>query len=362
MRNRFIATTIIFFAACMAVCAQGTCTINGKIDDYRMADGKAIKKLYLIHTDEYGRNTKVAEAKVKKGTYSFKHQVQENEPVMLYSITGFDDNNCIELFVEPGTVTVNTEKATKPCQSKVKGTPTNDTFDEYKSMLQEYDTSKAVELIKRESERIKFLIDHNSSPMTPLEMERSLMPYLSEVYAEQMVKSIAMELHTHPYYVSFRNAMLARTLKVGNEIPDVAFTEPNGTTRRMTDYRGKYILLDFWASTCESSMAQRETLKELYGIIKDKQEQFIIVSLSLDKNMDDWKNAIQSKGFGLDGWIHGCDNTGKTISFFGAEETPRMILIDPDGRAISLDMSINEVIERTEQILSGDLYYLDQEK
>lgn len=361
MLNRLIAT-IISFAAFMAVNAQGICTINGHITDSKLENGKAIKKVYLMRTDEFGRQTEVAEAKVKKGNYTFSYKLAQNEPVMMYTITGFDKNNCIELFIEPGEVTINTLKAIEPGKSKVTGTITNDTYSEYKDILEKYEATDAAGIIKKESERIKFLIEHNASPITPLEMERSVMPYTTEVYAEQMVNSIAMELHSHPYYTSFRNAMLARNLKVGNEIPDIVIPMVNGTSKRITDYRGKYIILDFWASSCQKSMETRETLKELYEIIKDKQDQFVIISLSLDSNADSWKNAIQSEGMNKEGWVNGCDTTGTTIKFFGAENTPRIVFVEPEGRAISLNMSKNDIIERVEQILMGDLYYLDQEK
>ena len=361
MLNRLIAT-IISFATCMAVCAQGTCIIKGKIEDCNLANGKTIKTVYLTRTDEYGQKSNVATAKVKKGTYSFKYKMAKNEPAVLYTITGFEENRNIELFVEPGTITVNTVKATEPEQTIAYGTSTNDTFAEYKNILKEFDAADATELIKREAARIRFLIDHNSSPMTPFEMERSVMPYLSETYAEQMVKCVSTELYGHPHYLSFRNAVLARTLKVGNEIPDIAIPQENGTAKRLNELRGKFILLDFWASTCEASMEARETLKELYEMTKEKQEQFVIVSQSMDKNNAAWLAAIKEKGLGMPGWVHGCDTTGETIKFFGAEKTPQMILVDPEGRAISLDMDCDEVIEKVEMILAGDLYYLDQKE
>lgn len=360
MLHRVIAT-IVSFATYMAVCAQGICTINGKIADYKLENGKAIKTVSLVRTDEFGRKNEVATAKVKKGAYSFKYKVSQDEPVMLYTITGFDNNGCIELYVEQGNVSVNTPKATEPEKSVVCGTPANDTFTEYKNLINGYDAENPVELIRREAARIRFLIEHNSSPMAPLEMERSVMPYLSEAYAEQLVKSVSTNLYNHPDYLSLRNAVLARILKVGSEVPDVAIPQDNGTLKHLTDYRGKFILLDFWASTCERSIAERETLKELYEITKEKQEQFVIVSLSLDKNKEEWKNAIKANNIEQAGWVHGCDTTGKTITFFGAEKTPRMLLIDPEGRAISLNMESDEVIEKVEMILAGDLYYLDKE-
>mgnify|MGYP003290658400 FL=1 len=393
MRHRLIAT-IFSFIACFAVYAQDVCVINGKIADDKLADGKAIKKVFLTSYDEYGRPTVVATAKVKKGSYIFKYKTSADAPVMQHAITGFDNEKSIKLFIEPGTVVVNTAAAANPCQSEVSGTPTNDLYEEYKQIdinadekvakavealaqqngkewleskegKQEVKRIEATERIKREADRIRFLIDHNASPMTPLEMECRVMPYLSNAYAEQMMKSVYTPLQKHPYYQSFRNAVLARNIKVGNEVPDIAITLRDGKTVKLNDNRGKYILLDFWASTCEKSMQNRNTLKELYQATKEEQDKFIIVSLSLDSDKNAWGNALDSNGLALDGWVQG-NNTMGTESIaakqFGVKKTPHMILVDPEGRAISLNMEADEVQMRVEQILDGDLYYLDQSK
>lgn len=393
MRHRLIAT-IFSFIACFAVYAQDVCVINGKISDDKLANGKAIKKVFLTSADEYGRRTVVAEAKVKKGSYTFKYKVSADAPVMQYTITGFDNEKGIKLFVEPGTVTVNTATAQNPCQSKLSGTPTNDLYEEYKQIdinadekvakavealaqqngkewleskegKQEVKRIEATERIKREADRIRFLIDHNASPMTPLEMECRVMPYLSNAYADQMMKSVYTPLQKHPYYQSFRNAVLARNIKVGNEVPDIAITLRDGKTVKLNDNRGKHILLDFWASTCEKSMQNRNTLKELYQATKEEQDKFVIVSLSLDSDKNAWGNALDSNGLALDGWVQGNDTMGTesiAAKQFGVKNTPHMILIDPEGRAISLNMEADEVQMRVEQILEGDLYYLDQSK
>ena len=393
MRHRLIAT-IFSFIACFAVYAQDICVINGKIADDKLANDKAIKKVFLTSADEYGRRTVVAEAKVKKGSYTFKYKVSADAPVMQYTITGFDNEKGIKLFVEPGTIVVNTATAQNPCQSKLSGTPTNDLYEQYKQIdinaderiakavealtqqngkewleskegKQEVKRIEATERIKRESDRIRFLIDNNASAMTPLEMERSVMPYLSNAYAEQMMKSVSTPLQKHPYYLSFRNAVLARNIKVGNEVPDIAITLRDGKTIKLNDYRGKYILLDFWASTCEKSMKERTILKELYEMTKEEQEKFIIVSLSLDSDKIAWGNALDNNGLALDGWVQGNDTMGTesiATRLFGVKNTPHMILIDPEGRAISLNIEADEVQMRVEQILEGDLYYLDQSK
>lgn len=393
MTHRFIAT-IFTFIACFTVYAQDLCVINGNIADCKLANGETIKKVFLTSTDENGRKTVVAEAKVKKGAYAFKYKIAQDAPAMLYAITGFDNGKEIRLFVEPGTVTVNTATAANPCQSEINGTPTNDLYNAYKEIDRvaaekvakeiealeqkngkEWTSSKegkqevkritATERIKTEAERIRFLIDNNASPMTPFEMEHTVLPYLSDAYAEQMVKSISAKLNNHPYYQSFRNAVLARTLKVGNEVPNITITLGDGKETKLNDYRGKFILLDIWASDCEKSMQTRETLKEIYEIIKEQQNNFIIVSLSVDNDKTAWNNAITASGTALSGWIQGIDPIGTestNIKLLGVDTTPRMILVDPEGRLISRDLKSDEAVMRVEQILEGDLYYLDQSK
>lgn len=393
MLNRLIAT-IFSFIACFAVSAQDICIIKGNIADSKLANGETIKKVFLTSTDEYGRQRTVAEAKVKKGTYTFKYKTQADAPVMLYTITGFENGKGIELFVEPGTVAVNTTSAAAPCDSEVNGTPVNDLYNEYKKIdrnaekmlteeiealavehgkewleskegKQEIKRIKATERIKREADRIRFLIDNNASPMTPLELERTVMPYTSDAYAEQMVKCISNKLQEHPYYQSFRNAMLARTMKVGNEVPDIAITLGDGTVKRVKDFRGKFILLDIWASNCEKSMKERAAVKEIYEVIKEQQETFVVISLSVDSDKVAWSNALKENAIDATQWVQGIAPIGiesPNVKLLGVKTTPRMMLIDPEGRLISQDVKSDEALMRVEQILEGDLYYLDQSK
>lgn len=393
MIHRIIAT-IFSFIACISVYSQDICVINGNITDCRLTNGKAIKKVFLTSTDQYGRQSVVAEAKVKKGSYTFKYQISAETPVMQYIITGFENDKGIKIFIEPGTISVNTATASAPCQSSVNGTPTNDLYNEYKSIElnanakvakaiealeeehgKEWTESKegkqevkriiATERIKAESDRIRFLIDNNASPMTPLEMEQTVLPYLSDAYAEQMVKSVATTLHRHPYYLSFRNAVLARTLKVGNEVPDITITFSDGKTSKLSDNRGKYILLDFWASTCEKSIKERIALKEIYEVTKEQQDKFIIISLSVNNDKTAWNKALTECGIDPTWWAQGIDPIGMespNLKLFKVEKTPRMMLIDPEGRLISFDLASDEALMRVEQILDGDLYYLDQKE
>ena len=372
---------------CIAASAQGVCVIKGNI-----ADGKNIKKVTLTRTDEVGRTIEVATAKVKKGNYTFKYELSKDEPVLQYVVTGFGDGKCVELFVEPGEVTIVTPSVAAVEESTVAGTPTNDTYAAYKAVwaaganetaalvaaLEARDGKEwmesaegkaainrieAKEAIRTESKALRFLIEHNASPMTPLVIENSLLPKLTTAYADQMVKTIHLDLQNHPYFLSLRNKVLANDMKVGNEVPDITLPLSSGEVKKLSDFRGKYVVLNFWANGCAKSGEVVAEMKNLYNVVKENQDQFVIISVALESDAAAWQAALEKNGMGGDGWLNACDLAGAAspaAALYGVEKAPRIILVEPEGRAVSLDMDVDEVVMRVEQILSGDLYYFDQ--
>lgn len=391
MRNKIFA--IIALAGCMAVSAQETCVINGRIGDSQLADGKKVKMVRLTRTNEFGQTSVVATAKVKKGAYTFKYELAPGEPVLQYVITGFGEGKGVALFVEPGEVVVNTTVAEQPEQSTVAGTPTNDDYAAYQAISsegkdrvaqlvaelekrhggawlesaegkQEVKRIQAQEAIKTEAEELRFLIDHNASPMTPMVIEQCQFPKLSEAYGEQMTKTIAVSLQEHPYYHSLRNTMLASTLKAGTEAPDITLPLLDGVTKHLADYRGKHVILNFWNDATQAAEMMAE-LQNVYALTREQRDGFVILSISLGSDIAAWQEAVNDLGIDREGWLHACDGAGinsPAAKRYGIEATPRIILIEPEGHAVSLDMEIDELALRIEQILSGDLYYLDEVK
>ena len=386
MLHRILSTIVLSFI-CIAASAQGVCVIKGNIADDRMSDGSKIKKLTLTRTDELGRTIEVATAKVKKGKYAFRYELAKDEPVFMYAIKGFGEGNDVEVFVELGEVAVNTNSK---MSSIATGTPTNDLYLKYcatcnddsilpfaKDILERKHGAEwfatpegkdALNRIARESIKIKanllrMLIDNNASPMTPLMIERWL-PLLTPAYADQMVKTIHVDLQNHPYYLSLRNKVLAGDLKVGNELPDIKLPIKGGETRHLTDFRGKYVVLNFWACGSDKSQQMIDELQNLYDVVKENKEQIIIVSIALEKDKAAWANAVNSNDMEREGWLNSCDGMGAdspAAKLLGVEQSPKIVFVEPEGRAVSLDMDIDELIIRVEQILSGDLYYLDKE-
>lgn len=385
MLHRILSTIIAAFV-CATVGAQGVCVINGNI-----ADGKGVKKVALSRTDELGKSVEVATAKVKKGKYTFKYQLAENEPVLQYHITGIGET-AVELFVEAGEVTVNTPSVAAVEESTVSGTPTNDAYAEYNAIFaagadevaallavlearngKEWMESaegkasikriEAKEAIRTETNALKFLIEHNASPMAPLVIENSLLPKLTTAYADQMVKTIHVDLQNHPYFLSLRNKVLANDLKVGNELPNITLPLRSGEVKKLSDFRGKYVVLNFWTNDCAKSADMLAEMKNLYEVVKENQDQFVIINYALVSDALVWNIVVNVNEMDCEGWLNACDLAGAAspaAKLMGVDKAPRIILVEPEGRAVSLDMDIDEVVMRVEQILAGDLYYFDQ--
>ena len=385
MLHRILSTIAVAFI-CIAASAQGVCVIKGNIANDRMSDGSKIKKLTLTRTDELGRTIEVATAKVKKGKYAFRYELAKDEPVFMYAIKGFGEGNDVEVFVEPGEVAVNTNSN---MSSIATGTPTNDLYLKYcatcnddsilpfaKDILERKhgagwfatpEGKDALNRIARESIKIKanllrMLIDNNASPMTPLMIERWL-PLLTPAYADQMVKTIHVDLQNHPYYLSLRNKVLANDLKVGNELPDIALPLRSGEVKKLSDFRGKYVVLNFWTNDCAKSADMLAEMKNLYEVVKENQDQFVIINFALVSDALVWNIVVNVNEMDCEGWLNACDLGGvdsPAAKLLGVEKAPKIILVEQEGRAVSLDMDIDEVVMRVEQILSGDLYYFDQ--
>ena len=353
-----LLSTIVAAAACIAVSAQGTCVINGDLADCTVADGKKIKKVALVRTNEHGQEIEVATAKVKKGRYSLKYELAKDEPVLMHRIKGFGEGKDVEVFVEPGEVLVAHMQGIK---SIVCGTPSNDLYLEFYLTC---DAEKAVlelpdvpdhEIMKIKAELIRMLIDNNASPVAPLMIERTLLPILTPAYAEQMLNTVAVSLHGHPYYLSLRNKV----------VPDIQLPLINGEKKQLADFRGKYIVLNFWANGCAKSDAMLDEIEVLHDILKENPGQVVIVSFALENDKAAWENTVKSKGMEREDWLNACDGFGAdspVAKLLGVDKTPRIVVVEPEGRAVSLDMDVDELVIRIEQILSGDLYYLDQEK
>ena len=122
-------------------------------------------------------------------------------------------------------------------------------------------------------------------------------------------------------------------LAVGNSLPDFTLTTPEGKPLSISSFKGKVVLVDFWASWCGPCRKENPNVVAIYKKLHAKG--FDIYSVSLDDNKEKWLNAIKADGLV---WNHASDLKGwdnQVAKQFGIDAIPFTILIDKEGKIIA---------------------------
>ncbi|MGL4851939.1 MAG: TlpA family protein disulfide reductase [Phocaeicola sp.] len=137
------------------------------------------------------------------------------------------------------------------------------------------------------------------------------------------------------------STLYAQKVKKGAEAPAFSY-EQLGTKKQvaLSDFKGKYVLIDFWASWCPPCHAAAPFLKEVYE--KQKANGFEILGVSLDKNEAAWEKAVESKELN---WVQvRADDAGAHITkLYSFNSIPYFVLVDPNGKVIAEGFQANEL-------------------
>lgn len=135
-------------------------------------------------------------------------------------------------------------------------------------------------------------------------------------------------------------AIDSKTAK-GNEAPEIVMADKDGKLIRLSDFKGKYVLVDFWASWCGPCRKENPNVVAAYQKYHDKG--FEILGVSLDSNKDAWQKAIKTDGLT---WSHVSDLKGwanAAAAEYGVKAVPASFLIDKEGKVVGKDLRGEEL-------------------
>ena len=135
---------------------------------------------------------------------------------------------------------------------------------------------------------------------------------------------------------------------VGEIAPDFVSSRPDGSKLALSDLKGNYVLLSFWAGWSSLSREENSYLKEIWE--NKGNFPFKILQVSFDGELAIWTRAIEEDGLG---WDHVSDLRrweSAIADLYGVEKIPSNYIIDPEGRIIARDLFGNELLEKFNNI------------
>ncbi len=281
----------------------------------------------------------------------------------------------IRLYLHPGTIRFNTTDSV--CRGNFSGSPINEDEQKLQKMTRRIDDERlAVSMQLRAAKDAKV---QTSLGIKLDSLSAARKPYLKKFYEENLQSYVALVAlmeyaGSHPKLAVFkpmfnkldanvRNTPLGRefvkhmtdliTLKPGVPAPDFMQKDTAGKPVRLSSFKGKYVLLDFWASWCGPCRQQNPKISAIYSDFKNKN--FTILGISLDgaDGRQAWLKAIKEDNLpwtqlsDLKHW----DN--EVSRLYSVSSIPENYLIGPDGLIIAKNLSPEQLRTKLTELLTA---------
>jgi len=301
-------------------------TINGKINvDSTTIYLKGFRNKMFYTIDS---------SKVINGKFSFSGSVKRPE---LYGLTT-DRNESFSpyyIFIENSTIRVEIDTANTRIAS-ITGSDANNLFVSYRKVDEGF--------------RIDSLIKaHPKSTVVAYILYRNFSTGLSVKELEANIALFDPSLNDLSYLKELRVIVdIKKKLENGSPAIDFSGTTPDGSTIKLSDFYGQYLLLDFWASWCPPCRKESPNLVRIYN--KFKAKGFHIFAVSLDQERENWVNAIASDHLT---WTHISDLKfwdSAPAKIYAIRNIPSNILIDPKGKIIARNLMGKDLEKKLEEL------------
>jgi peroxiredoxin len=341
-------------------------TIKGKIDHL------SPQQVYLEALSASNEWIRVDTATLGTGgTYELKSKVEEPD---VFRITWDRDYFFCIVDSNRQVIELNVDANSPYTSMSVKGSKATEQFIDFNKRLLKYNAAgdslsvalkaASIKKDKREEEQLKLKATQ----------QRSLFDNFVKSYIDSIIPSVTaillidyLDINTQlDFYIKVNtrfqkeapNSKYATKLNErvsmftatrfapGHPAPDFVLYNPEGKEVKISQFKGKLLLLDFWASWCGPCRKENPNVVKLYKEYKSKGLE--ILSVSLDRERDPWLAAIETDGLK---WNHGWDSDGKVSKLYHVESIPSTFLIDRDGKIIVQNLRGEALEQKVAEIL-----------
>lgn len=303
-------------------------TINGNISDVK--EGVVYLKKYVDKSF-----VDVDSAVITDGKFKFEGVVSE---ALAHGLTTQKESRRpLVFFLDNDAMEVTLNESDK--KLVVTGSPANDIFIANAPMVR----SKGYSLDS-------LLAVHPASPVTAYFVVKD---FAYKLDLEGM-KSVRTKLDVSldgTSYVEQIESMIARMEKVqvGSEAPDFTLPDVDGNPVSLSSFRGKYVLVDFWAAWCPDCRKENPNIVAAWEKYKNKN--FAVLGVSLDRNRDQWLAAIEKDKLA---WTQVSDLkywSSEAAVLYCIRWIPMSFLIDPEGKIVAVGLEGEDLHNKLEELL-----------
>ncbi|MBC8153112.1 MAG: AhpC/TSA family protein [Bacteroidetes bacterium] len=353
--------------------AEKSVTITGKVKTIGMGE-----RVYLETSGQPSRRLDSADVQKDK-SFTLKTQLPDGGGIFLLNIA--NAQRLVVLLAGGEKLDVVADGFATDLKTGKKGTATvtgSKNMDDYQQLMimktdmdtrvagwnQQYTEAtqkkdqKRMEAIQRDYEgaekmmvtKVKALLPGMGTSLAALFATNFLNPETDFPTLDTLARRFEKENPNSPQAKSFiGNMARIRGVMVGSEAPEIALNDTTGKAVPLSTLRGKYVLIDFWASWCGPCRQENPNVVRMYNKFKEKG--FAIYSVSLDQSKANWVKAIRNDNLT---WTHVSDLKywqSAAAQQYGVQAIPQTFLIDKEGKIIAKNLRGEALEQKLEEVL-----------